>query len=67
MGQIIRIDLKGQGGFRSYTYEGNVSEAFIRNLARKRRDEAEHGNLRHMMEGDETLPRVTRSDFDPAA
>jgi hypothetical protein len=67
MGQIIRIDLKGQGGLRSYTYEGNVGEAFLRGLARKRREEAEHDNLRQIMEDDAVFPRITKSDYDPAA
>lgn len=67
MGQIIRIDLKRQRGFRSYTYEGNIGEAFLRNLARKRHEEADNDNLRHLMEDDEPVPRITRSDYDPAA
>ncbi len=46
MGQVIRIDLKGQRGLRSYVCEGNVSEAFLRGLALKRRIEAEKSNVR---------------------
>lgn len=67
MGQIIRIDLKRQRGFRSYMYEGNIGEAFLRNVARRRCEEPEYDNLRYLMEDNAVLPRLTRSDYDPAA
>ena len=67
MGQIIRIDLKRQRGLRSYTYEGNIGEAFLRNIARRRCEEPEYESLRHLMEDDEPVPRITRSNYDPAA
>jgi hypothetical protein len=37
MGEIIRIDLKGQNGLRSYCYEGHVGQTFRRGLAMKTR------------------------------
>ncbi len=67
MGQVIRIDLKGQRGLRSYVCEGNVSEAFLRGLALKRRIEAEKSNVRYIRHSAAGCPRAGKHDYDPAA
>lgn len=67
MGQVFRIDLKGQRGLRSYVGEGNVSEAFLRGLALKRRIEAEKSNVRCIRHDAAGSPSAGRPHYDPAA
>jgi hypothetical protein len=67
MGQVFRIDLKGQRGLRSYVCEGNISEAFLRGLAVIRRIEAEKNSIRCIARSNTSCPTVANHDFDPAA
>lgn len=67
MGQVFRIDLKGQRGLRSYVCEGNISEAFLRGLAVLRRIEAEKGSIRCIARNNTSRPSVSKHDYDPAA
>ena len=67
MGQVFRIDLKGQRGLRSYGCEGNISEAFLRGLAVIRRIEAEKGSIRCIDDSTTSFPSSSNHDYDPAA
>ncbi len=67
MGQVIRIDLKGQQGLRSYVCEGSVSEAYIRGLALRRSIEGEKGNVRCIRRSSDGRSCAGKHDYDPAA
>lgn len=67
MGQVIRIDLKGQRGLRSYVFEGRISEAFLRGLAVLRRNEEQKGSIRYIAHRNSSCPSVSKHDYDPAA